>query len=310
MLPVGGGCHPLTVAGVPVVLTRDGEGTIRALGNVCRHRGAVLCEVPGPARSLRCPYHGWTYGLDGSLRAAPRSDRETDFDAAAHPLGELALGRWGPFLFVSPGNAPPFDDVLADLPDLVARAGIEVDKLRFLRRSTGEYRANWKVCVENFLECYHCRVAHPSFARVIATGPDDYVLDTAPTFSTQYGPVSGGDDGFDPGGPIGRSQFHLLYPGTTINIMPGHPNLSIGPVIPTGPQSTHRYLDYFVGPDVDDEWIEGMLAFDDRVGAEDLALVESVQRGMASGLHEHGTLFVDSEGLIAHFNEYIRRALG
>ena len=96
---------------------------------------------------------------------------------------------------------------------------------------------------------------------------------------------------------------------TAINIMPGHPNLSIGPVVPTGPGTTHRFLDYFVGPDVDAAWIEDFRAFDDQVGREDLALVESVQRGMDAGIHDHGTLFLDSEQLIAHFASYVRSAL-
>ena len=117
-------------------------------------------------------------------------------------------------------------------------------------------------------------------------------------------------DEFDPRGPITRGQFHLLFPNTAINIMPGHPNISIGPITPTAPGTTHRFLDYFFGEDVSPEWIDDMLAFDARVGAEDLVLVQSVQRGMEAAPGRHGTLFIDSEKLIVHFNDYVRTAIG
>ncbi len=305
-------CHPTEVAGVPVVVTRDQDDGIHALVNVCRHRGAVVCEQSEARETLQCPYHAWTYDLDGTLRSAPRSDREERFEPADHGLVALPVGTWGPFVFVSVDPlAPPLAEVLADLPGRVAEIGLDVDSLRFLKRTHGEYRANWKICVENFLECYHCRVAHPGFSRVIDTGPDDYLLVTDATFSSQYGPVRerwAGD--FDPRGPIPRGQFHLLYPGTTINIMPGFPNVSIGPVLPMSPGTTHRFLDYFVGPDVAEEWIAHMLAFDEQVGVEDLVLVETVQRGVQAAILPDGRLFLDSERLIVHFDDYIRKALG
>lgn len=311
MLPAPGSFFPAELAGVPVVVTRDRGGAIHALANVCRHRGAVVCEEAGAREALRCPYHGWTYELDGSLRSAPRSDREPDFDPAALPLRSLPVAAWGPFLFAAPSEAvEPFEDVIGTLPGLMADL-IDVDSLRFLKRVHADYRANWKVCVENFLECYHCRIAHPGFSRVIDTDPEDYRLVPAVRFSSQYGPVREGWTGpFDPIGPIGRGQFHFLYPSTTVNVMPGRSNLSIGPVVPTGPGTTHRFLDYFVGADVDEDWIESMLAFDDQVGLEDRALVESVQRGMESGALPEGRLFVDSEALIAAFDDWLRARLG
>ena len=174
-----------------------------------------------------------------------------------------------------------------------------------------ELRANWKICAENFLECYHCRVAHPEFAKAIDTSPDNYELDTAPTFSTQYGPVrSPNDDLIDLSGEIERSQFHLLYPNTAINIMPGEPNLSIGPIHPTGPTHTSRFLDYFFGPDVSPVWIEAMLHFDNQVGREDKVLVEDMQKGLVARPDRKGTLFMDSERLISHFEQYLESYIG
>jgi phenylpropionate dioxygenase-like ring-hydroxylating dioxygenase large terminal subunit len=296
------------LGGVPVVVVRDDDGALRAFLNVCRHRGSLVCEGEGSRASLQCPYHAWTYGLDGSLRAAPRSELVDGFDRDELGLLPAAVGAWGPFVFVNPdAEAAPLAETLGELPALVAAAGLDVDGLRFHHRAAGpEYAANWKVCAENFLECYHCQVAHPGFSKVVDVSVDAYVLDESGTFSTQYGPVRETWKGdFDPRGPIARGQFHFLWPNVTINLMPGHPNLSIGPIAPTGPETTARFLDYFVGPDVDEAWIRDMLEFDEQVGAEDRVLVERVQKGLRSGGLEHGRLMGDSERLIAHFQSLL-----
>lgn len=299
------------LGGVPVVVVRGKDGELRAFLNVCRHRGSLVCEGEGRRETLQCPYHAWTYDLDGSLRAAPRSDREPGFDKDGLGLVPVSVGAWGPFVFVNPdGAAAPLADTLGDLPALVAGAGLDVDALRFLKRSSSEYEANWKVCSENFLECYHCQVAHPGFSKVVDVSVDAYVLEASPTFSTQYGPVRESWRGdFDPRGPIARGQFHFLWPNVTINVMPGQPNLSIGPIVPAGPERTTRFLDYFVGPDAEQAWIDDMLEFDDQVGREDTVLVERVQRGLRGGGIEHGHLLPESERLIAHFQGLLLDAL-
>ena len=300
------------LAGVPIVVVRDEEGGLRAFLNVCRHRGSLVCEGEGKRASLQCPYHAWTYGLDGSLRAAPRSDRVPDFDKDVLGLVPVAVDAWGPFVFVNPDQeTEPLAETLGELPVLVAASGIDLDSLRFLKRASGdEYAANWKVCSENYLECYHCQVAHPDFSKVVDVSVDAYVLEESRTFSTQYGPVHEAWKGdFDPSGPIARGQFHFLWPNLTLNIMPGQPNLSIGPIVPTGPETTARFLDYYVGPEVEQVWIEEMLEFDNQVGAEDRVLVERVQRGLRAGGVEHGRLMGDSERLIAHFQGLLLDAL-
>jgi choline monooxygenase len=300
------------LGGVPVVVVRGEEGELRGFLNVCRHRGSLVCEGEGKRASLQCPYHAWTYALDGSLRAAPRSDRVPGFEQEELGLLPVSVDAWGPFVFASPDpDAAPLADTLGELPELVARSGIDLDSLRFLKRDAGpEYDANWKVCAENFLECYHCQVAHPGFSKVVDVSVDAYVLDESPTFSTQFGPVREAWKGeFDPRGPIERGQFHFLWPNVTINVMPGHPNLSIGPIVPTGPERTARFLDYFVGPEVEQAWIDDMLEFDEQVGAEDRVLVERVQKGLRGGGSEHGRLMGDSERLIAHFQGLLLEAL-
>jgi choline monooxygenase len=311
---------------VPVLLARGRDGELRGFVNVCRHRGHVLCDGDARRETIQCPYHAWTYALDGSLRSAPRADREPGFDREALGLVPVSVDVFGPFVFVNPDtHAEPLADALGELPVLLAEGGIDVDALTFhARGESDEYACNWKVCVENFLECYHCAVAHPSLTKAIDVSPDAYGLEIRGRLSTQIGPkkervgaglqpgshtVSGGGV-YDADGEVDRGQFHFLFPSTVVNVMPGRPNLSIGPVVPRGPERTYRFLGYFVGPEVDAEWLEGYLALDDAVGAEDRVLVEAVQRGIASGGLPSGVLLPESEKLIAHFQSLVVEALG
>jgi hypothetical protein len=127
---------------------------------------------------------------------------------------------------------------------------------------------------------------------------------------TQNGPPRAEPRGaYDPRGEVERGQFHLLFPGTVINVMPGRPNFAVGPILPLAPERTHRFLDYFVAGDADEAWIEESLAFDAQVGAEDRNLVERVQAGVRSGLIEEGRLMPESERLVAHFQSLVVDAL-
>jgi len=299
------------VGHVPVVLVRDDEGTLRAFVNVCRHRGSIVCEGSGRRATLQCPYHAWTYGLDGRLLSAPRSEREGGIETEELGLLPLRLETWGPFLFVNPDDdAPPLSEILEDVPERIAAAGIDVNALRFLSRAESEIDANWKICAENFLECYHCPTAHPGFSAVMDVSPDAYLLETGAWRMTQHGPPRPEPRGsYDPAGEVERGQFHLLFPGTVVNVMPGRPNLSIGPIVPLAPERTYRFLDYFVAPDADDAWVEEALAFDTQVSAEDKVLVERVQEGVRSGLIEGGRLLPHSEQLVAHFQSLVVEAL-
>ncbi|MEX2048597.1 MAG: aromatic ring-hydroxylating dioxygenase subunit alpha [Gemmatimonadota bacterium] len=298
-------------AHVPVVLVRDEEGMLRAFLNVCRHRGSIVCDGSGKRTTLQCPYHAWTYGLDGKLLSAPRAGREGGIDTDELGLVPLLLETWGPFVFVNPDpDAAPLSELLEDVPERIAAAGIDVDALRFLERTESEIAANWKICSENFLECYHCPVAHPGFSAVVDVSPDSYLLETGSWRMSQFGPPRPEPRGtYDPSGEIERGQFHLLFPGTVINVMPGRPNLSIGPIVPLAPERTYRCLDYFVADDADDAWIEELLAFDNEVGAEDQVLVERVQQGVRSGLLDQGRLLTESEQLVAHFQSLVLDAL-
>ena len=294
---------------IPVVATRARDGELRAFLNVCRHRGSMVAHGEGRRETLQCGYHGWTYGLDGKLRAAPRSDREEDFDASELGLLPAAVDTWGPFVFVNPDpEADPLATTLGEIPALLSEL-IDLDTLEHRFRLEWEVAANWKVACENFLECYHCAVAHPTFSAVVDVAPDAYRLRTSGLTSSQFGPLreNGGSPFAD--GEIGRSQFHFVWPNFGINVFPGRPNLSCGPMLPRGPERTGRFLDYFFAPDVEQEWIDDLLELDNQVGREDTTLVEGVQRGIRSGVLEAGRLMSASEPLIAHFQQLTADAL-
>src|SRR5262249_26970411 len=153
------------------------RGALRAFVNVCRHRRHEVMSGAGNRRTLQCPYHAWTYGLDGSLRAAPRSDREEGFNRADFPLLPVAVDTWGPSVFVDVGGeAGPLASVLGELPSIIAHGGLGLDGLVFHGREEWRAGANWKVMIENFLECYHCPVQHPGFSTVVDVDEESYGL--------------------------------------------------------------------------------------------------------------------------------------
>ena len=297
-LPEPGSFFTIRAGDVPLIVVRDREGALRALVNVCRHRGAEVVSGEGRCTTLQCHYHAWTYDLDGSLRAAPRSN---GLDRGALGLRPAQVGTWGPLVFVNPDlDAPPLEATLGDLPRIVRAAGLDLDALTFHQRVEYSLRANWKIAVENYLECYHCAVAHPGFSKVIDVSPSAYRLEAHPTFASHFAPSRDGE---------GQGQFHMIWPNIKVNVMPGRPNLSIGPLVPEEPDRTYGWLDYFFAEDVDEGWIADYLKLDNQVGAEDQVLVESVQRGMRAGAFEHGQLLLPSEELIAEFQRWVATGL-
>jgi phenylpropionate dioxygenase-like ring-hydroxylating dioxygenase large terminal subunit len=304
-----GGFFAATAGQIPVVVTRARDGQLRAFVNVCRHRGHVVANGSGTRETLQCPYHAWTYDLDGRLRAAPRSDREPGFDAGELGLVEIGVDTWGPLVFVNPDRgSEPLVAALGDVPVRLAEI-LDIDSLEFRFRTDFELDVNWKVSCENFLECYHCAVAHPGFSAAVDVSSDAYLLEAQGLVSSQVGPVRPGSDGFFTDGEVPRSQFHFLWPNFSLNVFLGHPNLSCGPMVPLGPERTGRFLDYFFAPDVDQTWVDELIAFDSQVGLEDRALVEGVQRGIRSGLIGEGRLLSESEQLVAHVQRLCAEAL-
>ena len=303
---------------VPAVVVRDKDDTIRGFVNVCRHRGHEVVSGCGKRESLQCPYHAWTFGLDGSLRAAPRSDREPGFDPADWSLLPVKVETWGPLVFVNPSvDAAPLAETLGGLPETIRERGLDPATLEFHSRSREWIvEANWKLVAENYLECYHCPVAHKSFSRLIDVDPDSYVLETSRWSSSQFGPVHPDVDTgtrarlpYVPEGPIRSSQFHFVWPNWTLNTFPGPENLRVLVFEPMGPERTRTYVDGFWAAGTPDEMIEEITEFGTAVGQEDNDLVESVHRGLRSGTIETGRLMLGSEGLLQHFQLLVHEAL-
>jgi len=154
------------VAGERVIVTRDAGGTARAFYNVCRHRGTQLCErAEGEfAARIQCPYHGWTYGLDGKLLAAPHMEVE-GFRKEEYPLHAVGAEEWDGHIFVNLAREPrPLREQLADLPEKFVAWGM--GELRRYKLEKYEVKANWKLIVQNYNECLHCPVLHPALNKV------------------------------------------------------------------------------------------------------------------------------------------------
>jgi choline monooxygenase len=204
-------------------------------------------------------------------------------------------------------------DSLGRLPELLAETGIDLDGLRFRRRDEWVLDVNWKVAVENYLECYHCPVAHPGFSKVVDVDPDAYLLRADGLLMSQFGPRREPKPGerlpYPADGGVRRAQFHLLWPNLGINVEPGPPNLSLDLWLPDGPRRVLGFVDRFFGEDVDENTAEAITEFAAEVGREDNALVASVQQGLDSGMLEHGRLLPESEQLLVHFQRLVYESL-
>jgi choline monooxygenase len=308
-----GSMFPTHVGGLPLVVVLDRDEELRAFLNVCRHRGTVLVNEPQRRGTIQCPYHAWTYGLDGSLRAAPRSKDEPDFDMDCLGLVPAQVGTWGPFVFANPDmDAPALDVALGDLPEVVAKNGLDLDSLRFHDRSHYEIRANWKIAIENYLECYHCQLNHPGFVKLI--DEQNQLMEAVGLRLSQVPPIH--PDAYtdaapyDVSGSVPTAQYHILFPAMKFNVNPGRPNLSIGPLWPVATDRTAGWYDRFFPEGTDEAWIEAMGVFDNQVGSEDTGLVEAVQLGASSGAFEHGRLLTRTEALIGAFQDMVRARVG
>jgi len=291
---------------VPVVVVRDGDGELRGFLNVCRHRGSVVVPADGNAPRLRCPYHAWTYGLDGTLRSAPQCGPEIAAELDGLGLLPVRVATFGPFVFASAALAgPPLDEVVGDLAEVVAGVGLDLGGLRRHQRFGYTLPANWKIHLENYLECYHCPVAHPGFSAVMEVGPGRYELTAGTHRLSHRAPVRRKDGLAD--GSVTAGSYHLLLPNVKININPGRQNLSIGPVYPDGTGQTAGFLDYYFGTDADEAWIEQMMVFDTEVGDQDTVLVAAAQAGVAGSWIDRGRI-LPQERLLADFQRYVYAA--
>ena len=230
---------------IPIVVARDADEKLRAFANVCRHRGSeVVLECSGNRQTLQCHYHGWTYNLDGSLRSAPRENEQESFAKESLALIPFGVETWGPLIFVNPDRkAGQLRDMIGELPEIFANAGIDLARLRMMRRDLYEIAANWKIVVENFNECYHCPIAHPKFSEFIDT--DNYQRDTEHEyFSTYYGPY------FKPRGA--GVTYATLWPNVMFSASTGPMALQVIRAVPIDADHTRQTVDYFFADDTTD----------------------------------------------------------
>lgn len=305
------------VGEIPVVLVRNEHG-IEGFINVCRHRRhEVMTERCGNTKIMQCKYHAWTYDLTGHLKAAPRSDREPNFCTSDYPLLPIKVETLGPWVFANADeNCKTLESYFGPLLDIIAESGLDFDNLELWSRDEWQARANWKTMLENYLECYHCAVAHPGFAAAIDVDQDKYRLTPYEWFSSQVGcvretphEVHANVKVYDAKGSVRQAQYHLLWPNFTININPGHPNLSVDVWLPDGPNSAKGFSEQYFGVGVDKEWAEELIEFNAQVGLEDDVLTNSVQRGLIGGVPNIGRFLTNSEHLCIHFQKLVVKAL-
>lgn len=304
-----------TLVDVPVIVSRAADG-VHAMVNACRHRFTPVAYGSGNTRRFSCPYHAWTYTLDGALCAAPRSDQIENFDLSEFPLKALPVATWGPLVFVSLNpDVEPFDRWIAPLAANLRDAGCEIDSLVLRKRTTFEFKGNWKIVAENYLECYHCKVAHPAYAKSFDVNRSEgypfsmdgefFISQTAPQDKCIVEPSL---MPYDSSGPIKVNQNDMIWPNVAPTIWPGQNNLLLFTWMPVSVGETIGYFDYFFAPDWNEKAAHGLMDFLDEVGAEDKGLIESVQRGVTGNQIETGRLIPD-EGQVTHFQNLVRDAV-
>jgi choline monooxygenase len=304
------GDHVVAEAGgVPLLIVR-GEpeagtprGRLRALHNVCRHRAGPIATCDGrAAKSLICRYHGWTYALDGRLRGAPEMHDAPDFDPASICLPQARVAEWQGLVFAALKDAAPaFDEVVAGIDE---RSGA-LEDYRFDRRVSYEIACNWKAYVDNFLEGYHLPRVHPALNRLLDYR--SYRTELARWHSLQWSPLESSQGPYRPhGARTAEALYWWIWPNTMLNVLPGR--LQTNRVVPLGPQRCRVDFDYYYAPDADSQLGEQDRAFADEVQAEDIAICEAVQRGLASGSYVAGRLNPSRESGVWHFHELLRAA--
>jgi choline monooxygenase len=294
-----------TVGDIPLVVVRDRDGELRAFVNICRHRAHEIVQGSGSRKTFQCPYHGWTYNLDGSLRAAPRSEREACFDKASLGMLPAQVGTWGPLVFVNPDPeaVPSLAEVLDVLPELAISREIDLFAYDFHTRRTLDVRCNWKVWVEGMIECYHCPTVHPSYSEVFQTDPDVHRLEPYKYMCSQTSRVHGSDreDYFD-------FQFYWVWPTLGMSTRPEYYYITYF-VEPLDPHTSRVTLDTYYHPSLGEEKVAEREKLLDDTMSEDVVVSESVQRGLRAGVVRNGQLLVDSEHLLQRFYELVHGAV-
>jgi choline monooxygenase len=285
-----------SVAGEPIVVVRGNDGVLRGFYNVCRHHAAaVLTEPCGQASILHCPYHGWNYGLDGSLKGMPEFDGVRNFERQENGLVPVKAETWEKFVFVNlDPEAVPLRDFLGGLVQRVAPLG--VSKLHYFDTRVYDIHCNWKVFVDNFLDGgYHVPHLHKGLSSVLdykeytIENEDRYCLQSSPMVASNEDAATGATRKGD------RAWYFWQYPNLMINCYEGYMDTNL--VLPVDVDHCRVIFDFYFA-DVSEahrEYNQQSVAVGLRVQDEDLGICEAVQRGLKSRAYGAGRLSVRRE---------------
>ncbi len=284
------------LAGEPLLIVRGSDQQLRALYNVCRHHAAaVVTQEQGSASIFRCPYHGWSYGLDGSLKGAPEFEGVGGFERAQNGLVPVRVEPWEQFVLVNlDANAAPLSDFLGGLAQRVAP--LNIGSLHFFERRTYRLNCNWKVFVDNYLDGgYHVPHLHKALNSVLDY--KQYTIETEDRYCLQSSPMTAStEDAATAATRTGeRAWYFWQYPNFMINLYEGCMDTNL--VLPDGVDGCRVIFDFYFA-DVRASAAERngqSIAVGERVNDEDVAICEAVQRGLHSRAYGAGRLSVRRE---------------
>lgn len=288
----------VSVAGHPIAVVRDREGKLRAFYNVCKHRAHHLLEGAGNTTRIMCPYHAWTYKLDGQLVRAPHTETLEDFNAKDICLDQVQVEEFCGFIYVNlDPSAASLVSQSGDLETEIRHWAPDIDQLTFARRLIYEIKSNWKNVIDNFLECYHCPTAHKDFCTLVDM--DTYKVTTHGIYSSHMADAGkSANSAYDTSNA--KVQTHAvwwLWPNTCLMRYPGRSSMIVLNVIPAGPDRTLETYDFYLEtPEPDAAEVEAIRYIDEVLQPEDIGLVESVQRGMNTPAFTQGRIVNDPDG--------------
>ena len=287
-------CH---VAGEPLLIIRSKDNVLRGFFNVCRHHAAaILTEPEGKAEYLRCPYHGWTYDLQGTLIHTPEFGGVENFDRSANGLVSIQIAKWRHWLFakLEPGG-PSLPEQLGN--DLIERfEQLNLERLKWFERRRYALNCNWKVFVDNYLDGgYHVPHIHGGLNSVLE--PGKYKIATGERFCLQSSPMAA-DKAETQTAAVRtgkRALYYWIYPNFMINVYEGV--MDTNQVIPLGVDRTEVVFDYYFADVSQPARARNLasIAVSEQIQAEDAAICESVQRGLLSRAYDTGRLSVRRE---------------
>ncbi|MBX9974736.1 aromatic ring-hydroxylating dioxygenase subunit alpha [Cytobacillus firmus] len=290
------------VADRPIIISHGQDGELRAFYNVCSHRASKLAEGEGNKAVFTCPYHAWTYRTDGSLLKAPNMKGCDHFDHQEFCLKTIKLEIMHSFIFVNLN--PDAVSMKVQYPDLFKHvAKYDLDSLNRVSVKETICRSNWKIGIDNYLECDHCSIVHKTL--VSKLDMKQYEMTMSDYYSYQGTPLKGKNLNFE----LGQGgRYYWLYPNTWFSFDPGPANLSIHQSKPIDSKTTkYVYTTFFLGDEITEEEKE-LMEMDELVRKEDLDICEMVQTGMETGAYSQGR-FSLTENLVHHFHLMIQRDL-